>query len=87
MSDSTTFIVNNRQELSTNIKIRRFELKKEFLFCFVFLFFKQKNIRFFFFFFREKTRSLLVNVFRTRRSNATLGLNEVNKFFVSFFVL
>ncbi|UJR36021.1 hypothetical protein I4U23_028760 [Adineta vaga] len=27
---------------------------------------------------REKTRSLLVNVFRTRRSNVTLGSNETN---------
>ncbi|CAF1643358.1 unnamed protein product, partial [Adineta ricciae] len=27
---------------------------------------------------REKTRSLLVNVFRTRRSNITLGSNETN---------
>ena len=35
---------------------------------------------------REKTRSLLVNVFRTRRSNAALGSNEVcEKFFVVFF--
>lgn len=40
---------------------------------------KQKRNPFFFFFLREKTRSLLVNVFRTRRSNVALGSTEVLK--------
>jgi hypothetical protein len=35
-----------------------------------------------FFFSREKTRSLLVNVFRTRRSNIPLGSNEVDWFLI-----
>lgn len=60
----------------TDLKTRRFEKKR-----------KEKKKRYlfflygiyhsFFFFYREKTRSLLINVFRTRRSNAGLTSNEV----------
>jgi hypothetical protein len=48
----------------TDLKKRRFaKIRKIFLIYFLF--------------YREKTRSLLVNVFRTRRSNVGLSSNEV----------
>ncbi len=82
MFDSTRFIIDNRYELMTDIKIRRFAFSKRKKFLSFFFFVLKKT---FFFLSREKTRSLLVNVFRTRRSNIALSSNEVCEIFLFLF--
>jgi len=59
--------------------------KNEFYFSLSFFFILKKTNPFHSF--REKTRSLLVNVFRTRRSNVALGSNEVRQTIFIFLFL